>query len=119
MNKRIANTDSKRMSTLHRPLFGTWAAVPFIICMIASMCFSHWVTEYCVIRYSHGDNAWNEGVRLIRSNSRELTDGSQLTVLEGGIRTAAIVLIFLFAYVFWFFVFASLSMKLSKNKHCT
>ena len=118
MNKKVAKTDSKRLSILHKQLFGTWAVVPFVICMIASMCFSQWVTEYCVIRYSHGENAWNEGVRLIRSNSRELTDGSQLTVMEHSIRIIAIVLISLFAYVFWLFVLASLNMKLSKKKHC-
>ncbi len=98
----------KRMSEAHRHLAGTWAIVPFIMCMILSMYLSHRVTEYCVIHYSRGRDAWDEGIRLIRTNSRELTDGSQLTIPEYSIRIIAIVIFTMLAYAFWMLVLAYL-----------
>ena len=90
----------------------TWMVLLCVICMIPTLCLAQKITEFWAICYVHGHDAWDNGVRLIQSNKRELTDGSQLTVSAHMARVFALCFISCLGLAFWMLVLTYSNMKL-------
>ena len=117
MNKGEGLKDSpKWMLAPKRFLFGTWAIVPFLICTIFTLNFSARIVDHWTIRYCYGQGTWDEGVRLIHLNSRELSNGSFITIPEHSVRVIAHLVISMLAFAFWMYLLTYLNMKLHNKK---
>jgi hypothetical protein len=89
-----------------------WMALLFVVCIVPTIYFSQKATEYGAISLARGHSVWEDGIRLVQFNKRQLTDGSQLTMTEHLVRLLVLCFISFRAVIFWVFVLTYLNMKL-------
>jgi len=90
-----------------------------ILLCIPTMFISYKTSEYVVIRFIVGQDAWESQVRMVQPNRRELSDGSKLTIPENTVYITGLVFLSAIGFLFWTFLFTYINMKLHHDNFNT